>query len=237
MRLNTLHNQTRRFLTPGQTQVNTASNDAFGSLAGDIPDGLVGGSTAGNIMALLIGKNSRHKIATRVSGFGAAALLDELAYRACKNWNHTTQQPNIQAVNDKAPIVYDRSMIRKSTMTQDFEIKLIKVMIASKKADGHVDAAKQRRIFHAIDHMDLSIEIRAALFNLLNKPIDINAITHDVEGLQQKSALYLAAYLVTKPKYPENRIFIDKLATSLGLPEDLQQQLALQASYTLSEDN
>jgi len=236
MDFNNLFNQFTGFIPNNVPQKKEASNDALGSLVSNIPNGLVGGAAAGSIMALLMGSRSTRGMTAKVAGYGGAALLGGLAYKACKNWQYKNQYPHIETANNEAPIVYDKGLVRKSLMTQDLEIKLIKVMIASTKADGHIDASEQRRIFQAIDHMDLSIEIRAALFNLLNKPIDINALTCDVEGIHQKSVLYLAAYLVSEPELPRNKLFMNQLAASLGLPEDLQQQLALQGSETLNEE-
>ena len=71
----------------------------------------------------------------------------------------------------------------------------------------------------------------------MNKQIDIVSITRDVEVLQQKSELYLAACLVTQPEHPENKQFLDQLAVSLGLPDGLQQQITLQAKHALREVN
>lgn len=235
MSLNNLLNQFSRLIPGNEPQTRKASNDAFGSLVNNMPGSLVGGAAAGSIMSLLISSKSTRKMAGNVVGYGGAALLGGLAYKAYKNWQYTSQHSSTEATNDETPTADDMSMPRKSLMTQEFEIKIIKVMIASAKADGHVDAAEQRRIFDAIDHMDLSIEIRAALFNLLNKPIDIDSITCDVEGMHQKSELYLAAYLVNKPESPENKLFMNQLGNSLGLPADLQQQIALQANHAVNE--
>jgi len=237
MSFNNLLNQFSGILNSNGQQPKQASNDAFGSLVSNVPNGLVGGVAAGSIMALLLGNNSTRKIAGKVAGYGGAALLGGLAYKAYKNWQFNNQQPNTEVVNNEAPIVYDKGMVNKSLMTQDFEIKLIKVMIASAKADCHIDALEQKKIFHAIDHMDLSIEIRAAPFNLLNKPIDIDAITHDIEGIHQKSEIYLAARLVSQTDHPDNIKFLHQLASSLGLPEGLQQQIALQAQHAISEEH
>ena len=232
-----LTNQLSGKINVNPAHIKNASNDALGSLASNTHSGLVGGAAAGGIMALLMGNKTSRNLASKVTGYGGATLLGDLSYKAYKNWQYKKQPMNVETTNNETPMVYDKDLIRKSAMTQDFEIKLIKVMIAAAKADGHIDSPEQRRVFHAIDHMNLSIEIRAALFNLLNKPIDIQAITCDVEGLNQKSELYLAAYLVTRSDHPENMLFMHKLATSLGLPEDLQKQLALQARHTLNEVN
>ena len=73
------------------------AGDTLNKISENIPGGLVGGAAAGGLMALLIGNKSARKMAKTVAGYGGAAVLGGLAYKAYQNW----QQNNSAAVGSR----------------------------------------------------------------------------------------------------------------------------------------
>jgi uncharacterized membrane protein YebE (DUF533 family) len=72
----------------GNTAQKTGAS--FNKLSSNIPGGLVGGTAAGGIMALLMGNKSARKFAGKAATYGGAALLGGLAYKAFQNWQQNS---------------------------------------------------------------------------------------------------------------------------------------------------
>jgi len=190
-----------------------------------IPGGLAGGAMAGGVMALLIGNKSARKFAGTAVTFGGAALLGGLAYKAYKNWQ---ESKNYQTS------ISENSFISPETLSADFQLTLLKAMIAAAQADGHIDAHEQQRIFHSIEQMDLSTEMKALLFDLLRRPITVNELAHAAISMEQKTELYLVSCLVVDPNLPEDKAHLTELAQALALPPGLTQQLHRQAQQMMA---
>lgn len=198
---------------------------ALSTLTSNIPGGLAGGAAAGGIMALLMSNKSARKFAGTAATMGGAALLGGLAYKALKNWQQNSQaRAGFSQSDFTSPAV----------LSGDFQLTLIKAMIAAAKADGHIDNAEQQRIHEAIDQMDLPAEMRGLVFDLLGRPITVEELAGGAKGMEQKSELYLATCLIIDPDHPAERAHLQQLATALQLPPELAQQLQLQAQQTMA---
>lgn len=120
-------------------------------------------------------------------------------------------------------------------LSPDFQLTLIKAMIAAAKADGHIDATEQQRIFKAVEQMDVSTEIKGVIFDLLHQPVSIQELAAGAISMEQKSELYLASSLVIDPDHPLEQAHLDQLANALQLPLEFAQQLQLQAQQAMAE--
>jgi uncharacterized membrane protein YebE (DUF533 family) len=85
-----IQNLLNQFIGPGDTASSAGKStpgigDALSRLGDKIPGGLAGGAAAGGIMALLMGNKSARKFAGKAAGYGGAALLGGLAYKAYSN--------------------------------------------------------------------------------------------------------------------------------------------------------
>ena len=108
-------------------------------------------------------------------------------------------------------------------------------MIAAAKVDGHIDELEQQRIFKAVEHMDLSMENKGILFELLQKPISIDELVRGAVNIEQRTELYLASCLVINPDHPSEQAYLDQLAIAMQLPKDLARQLKWQAQEAVQE--
>ena len=114
-------------------------------------------------------------------------------------------------------------------VSQDFQLILIKAMIGAAKSDGHIDAIEQKRIFDAVQQMSLSNEVKSLVFDLLRQPIYIEELAHGARNIEQKSEVYLASCLAIDLDTTLEHNYLSKLATALGLPLDLAEQIKSQA--------
>jgi uncharacterized membrane protein YebE (DUF533 family) len=203
----------------------TGISDKLGQVGKHIPGGLAGGAMAGGLVALLIGNKSARKFAGTAATFGGAALLGGLAYKAYKNWQHSK--------HDQTSID-ENSFTSADTLSEDFQLTLLKAMIAAAQADGHIDANEQQRIFSSINQMELSTEMKALFFDLLQQPVSVDELAQGATNLEQKSELYLVSCLMVDPDGPKEKAHLAELACALQLPPGLTQQLQVQAQQTMA---
>ena len=225
-----IHNLLNQFM--GATNdANSLANPAnsigntLNKLTGNIPGGLAGGAAAGGIMALLVSSKSARKVAGTAATYGGAALLGGLAYKAFKNWQQSNREKSTFDAN---------SFASSDIMSADFQLTLMKAMIAAAKANGHIDSSEQQHIFAAIDQMELTTEMKALVFDLLRKPITIDELVSGTKTLEQKSEVYLVTCMILNPDHTAEQVHLDRLGQALQLPTDLAQQLQIQAQQTMA---
>ncbi len=219
----------------GQTVSNLASN---------IPGGLVGGAAAGGAMALLMGNKSARKFAGKAATIGGTALLGGLAFKAYQNWQGNKTGAAATATPEQQPVdpasFHQRAISQQATSQQgrpgiNPELVLVKAMVAAAKADGHMDADEQQKIFKAVETTSLSASEKGLIFDFLQKDIPIFDITTGINCIEMKAEIYLASCLVITLDHPAERAHLDNLAMALQLPEGLSQQLEQQAHQVITE--
>jgi len=211
--------------------------DTLSNLSSSMPGGLAGGAAAGGIMALLIGNKSARKFAGKAAGYGGAALLGGLAYRAYQQWqSNNAQGDSYPASADQAGSPQQAFVAPPDHLEPAFELTLIKAMIAAAKSDGHIDNEEQQRIFQAVEKMDLSAELKGRVFDYLRQPISADQLASEATTIEQKSELYLASCLAIDLDHASERAHLDALACALLLPSGLAQQLEAQVRESLAEE-
>jgi uncharacterized membrane protein YebE (DUF533 family) len=220
---------------PAANNRNRDISDTLNKLASNIPGGLAGGAAAGGIMALLTGNKSARKFAGKAATYGGAALLGGLAYKAFSNWQRNNSgQPVLDNSNHVPGLENESSFTATVAESTDFQLQLIKAMIAAARADGEIDAKEQQRIFDAVEQMDMSAEEKGFVFDLLQQPIPLVELVDGADTLEQKSEIYLASCLVINADHPSELAHLNRLAQTLELPEALAQQLQLQADQAIA---
>jgi uncharacterized membrane protein YebE (DUF533 family) len=232
MNIQNLLNQFLGAQNPGSNSTAPSNGSGVGDMLNQIssriPQGFAGGAATGGIIGLLIGSKSGRKIAKKVVTYGGAALLGGMAYKAIRNWQQgdtASEAEPAKYQSDSGPQLVDPPQ----SLPQSFQLTLIKAMIAAAKADGHIDAEEQRKIFDAIQKMELSAEMKGVVFDLLQQDISVQEIASGIDDMAQKSELYLASYLVIDPDQMSERIHLVNLAEALDLPIGLTKQLEAEA--------
>ena len=161
----------------GQTLSNVASQ---------IPGGLAGGAAAGGVVALLMGSKSARKFVGKAATYGGAAVLGGLAFKAYQNWQSGNQGVATAATPVQQPVdpssFHQQALSHQADQTVNPELVLVKAMIAAAKADGHIDAEEQKRIFEAVDKTSLSAAEKGLIFDYLQQDIPIFEITTGING-------------------------------------------------------
>lgn len=205
-----------------------------GGVSPDLIKGLAGGAVAGGLASILMGSKGGKKLATGALKIGGAAVLGGLAYKAYQTWQAnkgaatTVPTGDIKDITPKAegtPFLPAPKAER-----DELSLSLLRAMIAAAKADGHVDAAEQRRIFDKIDELALDTESKAFVIDELRKPLDIDAVVQGATSPETAIEIYAASSLAIDPDDPAEQAYLAMLASRLkldpGLRASVDQEVA-----------
>jgi uncharacterized membrane protein YebE (DUF533 family) len=193
------------------------------------------GAAAGSIVGLLLGSKKAKKIGGNLLGYGGAAVLGGLAYKAWQNYQDNKQP----AATDTAPVLpppTDSPFNVTATLAADgkpFALALVRAMIAAAKADGHIDAAEQKSLFERIETLRLDADSKAFVFDELSRPTDLNAIAALPRGPEQAAEVWLVSRLAIDPDDVREKAYLSALGAKLNLPPQLLEHLESQANPAL----
>ena len=194
--------------------------------------GFVTGAAAGGLLGLLLGGKGVRKMAGGALGYGGAAVVGALALRAYQNYQQQKSAAPVTLTPEQFANLSDKALphAQPAGDGSPFQLTLIRAMVGAAKADGHVDAVEQQRLFGEVERLGLDSEAKAFVFDLLGKPVDLGAITSAVATPEQGAEVYLASRLAIDPDVPAERAYLDALAARLKLPTELRAQLDAQVS-------
>lgn len=190
--------------------------------------GFASGAAVGGVLGLLLGNKNIGKIGGGMLGYGSAAAVGALAlhaYQAYKRGQAVqgTLPMNLQQIENLAVDALPHA--NPASDGAPFELVLVKAMVGAAKADGHIDADEQRRLFSEVERMGLDSEAKAWVFDLLTKPVDLGSIAGCVATPEQGAEVYLASRLAINPDASSERAYLDALAARLQLPAELRAHL------------
>lgn len=211
----------------------------FGDLAKGLGN-ISGGQklAAGGLLAMVLGSKKGRKMAGSLVTYGGAAALGLLAYRAFRNWQEG-QRPATAPVASEAEISNVEPQYLPSAAPaatgEPFELALVRAMIAAAKADGHMDAVEQGRLFAEINNMGMDAEAKGFVFDLLAKPVSLDEVAKAAQSQEQSAELYLASRLAIDPDHPAEKAYLEALAARLKLPPELVAHLDRQVEATMAQ--
>jgi uncharacterized membrane protein YebE (DUF533 family) len=207
-------------------------------------DQFLGGATGGNLrnagtsIKNRLDQNTgsggfvRGALAGGALGYGGAAAIGALALKAYQDY----QQKQSGQKNSGAPVTLTPEQFaalspealphaQPAADGGPFQLVLVRAMIGAAKADGHVDADEQQRLFAEVERRGLDSEAKAFVFDLLSQPVDLASITNAVATPEQGAEVYLASRMAIDPDVPAERAYLDALAARLKLPAELRASL------------
>ena len=179
-----------------------------------------GGAVAGGLLSMLFGGNSRR--GGGLLGYGGAAALGALALQAYQNYQRQ-QGGGAARFGDVGTQALPHA--RPAADGSPFELTLVRAMVGAAKADGHIDANEQKRLFAEVERLGLDADAKAYIFDLLTQDVDLYDLARAATTPEQGAEIYLAARLAIDPDEPSERAYLDALATRLGLPAELRAHL------------
>jgi uncharacterized membrane protein YebE (DUF533 family) len=191
--------------------------------------GFASGAAVGGLLGMLLG----NKGGRGMMGYGGAAAIGALALHAYQAYQRGQSVQGTVPMSASQVASTPVTALPHETPASDggaFELVLIRAMVGAAKADGHIDAAEQNRLFSEVERMGLDSESKAYVFDLLTKPVDLQTIANSVATPEQGAEVYLASRLAINPDEPSERAYLDALASRLKLPAELRAHLDQQAN-------
>lgn len=205
----------------------TEAGEKKPGMSTDMIKGLTGSAAAGGLAAILLGGTGLAKGALKIGG---TAALGGLAYKVWQAWQaKNAGVASSQPEADTAPLLSTSNSRR-----DDPSLAILSAMIAAAKADGHIDADEQRRIFGKLDEAGLDTEAKAFIMDELRKPLDIDAVVKSATSPEMAVEIYAASVLAVNPDDPAEQAYLAMLASRLKLAPGLKESIEAEAAKVLA---
>lgn len=196
---------------------------------GDFMRGAGGGALAGGLAALVLGTKTGREIGGEALKMGGMAAVGALAYKAYQDWQSGKQAAPATAQAPPVPMLPAPSGTPFNPSTeagqQTLARHLLRAMIAAAKADGHVDAQEQARIFAEMDKLPLSSEDKAFVMDELRAKLDVDAVAGAAATPEEAAEIYAASLLAIDVDNAAERGYLGMLAARLKLDDALVAHL------------
>lgn len=196
---------------------------------------LARGALAGGLAGLLLGTKGGRKLGKSALTYGGMALVAGLAYKAYRDYSSGGRAPapaqdTADPASSSAPVLPPPSdspfsPVRQPGGEEQFALVLLTAMISAAKADGHIDADEQRKIFDKLDTLDLDSEAKAFVMDELRAPLDIERVVKGAKSPEAALEVYAASRLAIDPDHPAERAYLQMLAARLGLEPGLAEEV------------
>lgn len=186
--------------------------------------GFAGGLAGGAVANALRGKKAK-KLAGSALQLGGLALVGGLAYKAWQTYQQgsaATAAAGVEAPPAGSPFMPERS---DAAGASALSLLLARAMISAAKADGQIDSQESQAILNQINSLDLPADDKAFLFEEYGRPLDLRALSADVDSPEHAAEVYAASVLMLDPPSPPEKIYLDALAGELGLEPGLVGQI------------
>lgn len=188
------------------------------------------GAATGGILGAVLGSKKGRKMAGGTLKYAGLAAAGVMAWKAYQGWQQGKKPEQAVPVREYDFQHMDARFSPEAPAAggEPFQLSLMRAMIGAAKADGHVDASEQQRIFEQVEQMGLSADDKALIFDMLSAPVSLQDIVASARGPEQAAELYLASRLVIDPDEASERAYLEALAHRLQLPADLVAHLEQQ---------
>ena len=179
--------------------------------------GIAGGALAGGLAGLLTGTKKGRKLSKGALTYGGMALLGGLAYKSWSDWR-AGKEPDAAAGERtfEAPPT-GSPFLPVGGEENNLGHALIRAMIGAAKADGHIDAAEQQRIFKQVNELGLDAEAKAFVMDELARPLDLEAVAAGATCPETAAEIYAASLIAIDPSGPAEKSYLANLAARLKL--------------------
>ena len=187
---------------------------------------------AGALVAVLLGTGTGRKVTGSALKIGGLAAVAGLAYKAYRNYQKGNQpgaasEPGAEQEPVLLPPPSDTEFdpAQAPQGEAEFTLAIVRAMIAAAKADGHVDAQEQARIFAEMDKLPLSADDKAFVMDELRAKLDVDAVAGAAATPEEAAEIYAASLLSIDVDNAAERGYLAMLAARLKLDEGLVAHL------------
>lgn len=219
--------------TPSSGQTRRGGSGDLLSQGKDFLSSQGGGLALGSLAGLMLGTKTGRKLGSKAVTYGGMALVAGLAYKAYQGYRANQDgtprpsYPSDQPVPIEAPRQTPFDPARQPGGENQFAIALLTAMISAAKADGHIDAQEQAKIFDKIDEAGLDSEAKAFLMDELRAPLDLDKVVASAASPEMAAELYAASRLAIDPDHPAEKAYLQMLSARLNLDPALVDEIEL----------
>jgi uncharacterized membrane protein YebE (DUF533 family) len=182
----------------------------------------VTGAAIGGLAGLLLGSKQAKKVAGPVAQLGGIAAVGTLAYQAWQVWQAKQNSQAPAVTHDAEGTSF---LPQNPAQRNDLSLMVLSAMIAASKADGHIDAVEQEKIFARIDEHDLSSEEKAYLMDQFRKPLNIPELAAFAKTPELAAEIYTASVVAILPDTASEVAYLNNLAGALRLDPGLRSSI------------
>lgn len=177
----------------------------------------------GAIAAVLLGTGVGRSLTGSALKLGAAAAVGGLAWKAYQNYKDGKAPAEVAAGEPEIlpPPARSEFDIESKNGNGEFQLALVRAMIAAARADGHIDDAERARIADKLSMAGLDEDAQSFIRAELARPVDVDALVATATSEAERVELYTASRLAIEPKTRAERGYLDMLAGRLALPDEL----------------
>lgn len=192
-----------------------------------MPSDTLKGAAIGGIAGLLLGSKSGCKLGGSALQVGGMAALAGIAYKAWQHWQEQQRQQSTvpQEARDITPKPQETFLPEQQSEQNELSLTLLSAMISAAKADGHIDAAEQTRIFAKLDKSNLSAEEKGFLMDEIRKPLDIDALVAKANAPEHAAEIYAASLMAIDADGSTEVEYLETLGMRLGLDPGLRSSI------------
>jgi uncharacterized membrane protein YebE (DUF533 family) len=192
------------------------------SSKGMISSDHITGAAVGGLAGLLLGSKSARKMAGPVAQLGGIAAVGTLAFQAWQAWQ---AKQNGQALPPATSAEGTVFLPQNPVMRNDASLMVLSAMIAAAKADGHIDAQEQEKIFAKLDDQELSAEEKAFLMDQFRRPLNLVELAASAKTPEQSAEIYTASVMAIQPDTASEVTYLNNLASALKLDPGLRTNI------------
>lgn len=188
--------------------------------AGEKRDAMVSnlgkGALVGGLLAVLLGTKTGRRASGKIVKYGSLAAVAAVAYKAYQSW-----QSSSSSVTGTGQSIAELS----GNDAHQRGLLLIRTMIASANADGHIDEDERSSIQQHLSSLGLGEQAARMLQQEIASPLNAVALAAQVSSTAEASEVYTLSKLIIDEANAKELAFLDQLASLLNLPQELRVQI------------
>lgn len=179
------------------------------------------GLAAGGLGALVLGTRTGRSLAASAAKLGGLAVIGGLAYKAYTNYQQGAAATPDSLSHQRLLAPPAGSGFETATVSQDLATTMLRAMVAAAAADGRIDPAEHQKLAAGFGGESMPQAARDFLAREIAAPASIEAIAADVTSEEAAVQVFTAARITVDPDNVAEHVFLQDLASALGLDEGL----------------
>ena len=196
------------------------AKSAASGMAGQAPGGM-GGLLGAGALGALIGSFVSKSILKDAALVGAGAV----AWNFYQKWSQSRAEQNATSTVPSAAAGTSVSVTPDATA-----MLMLRAMVYTARADGHIDAAEQNRILKLVGQIFPGQDMTSVMNSLMTEPIDPSRLAAEVSSQEQGDDLYRLSCLIVDVDHFMERSYLDGLARALNLSDERKISLEQEVS-------